>query len=122
MTQGIRPMKRKRLSPRVRLTLFLSAGGRCQACGLRFDAGRAWHLDHVIPLSLGGADETHNLQVLCRACHRDKTRRDSGALARAVRREVAHRGARTPWRPLPCGRKSAWKKTLDGRVVRRRAR
>jgi 5-methylcytosine-specific restriction protein A len=113
-------MSRKRLSPRVRLTLFLSAAGRCQACGIRIDAGRAWHLDHVIPLSLGGADATSNLQVLCRACHRDKTRRDSAALAKAIRRQVAHRGATARGRPLPCGRRSAWKKTLDGRVVRRR--
>ncbi len=113
-------MGRRRLSPRMRLSLFLASGGACQACHMPIAAGRAWHLDHVIPLSLGGADDPSNLQVLCRSCHRHKTAQDVSALSQAIRREVIHRGATTRWRPLPCGRKSPWKKTLDGRVLRRR--
>lgn len=35
-------------------------------------------VDHVIPLSAGGRDVASNLQVLCKACHADKTRGDMG--------------------------------------------
>lgn len=30
-------------------------------------------VDHIIPLSQGGADVTSNLQLLCTVCHRSKT-------------------------------------------------
>ncbi len=40
--------------------------------------------DHVVPLWEGGADDEANLQLLCGACHKPKTR------------EEAHRRARVP--------------------------
>jgi 5-methylcytosine-specific restriction endonuclease McrA len=44
----------------------------CVECGSTVDL----ELDHVKPLSLGGDDSLDNLQLLCRVCHLDKTRRD----------------------------------------------
>jgi len=35
-------------------------------------------VDHVLPLSRGGADDESNLQTLCRACDRIKTAADLG--------------------------------------------
>jgi 5-methylcytosine-specific restriction endonuclease McrA len=32
-----------------------------------------YDIDHVIPLSCGGTDDTDNLQALCPGCHRRKT-------------------------------------------------
>jgi 5-methylcytosine-specific restriction endonuclease McrA len=110
---------RRRLAARARLALFLKARGRCAACHLAIHAGQTWHVDHVRPLSLGGDDGPDNLQVLCRACHREKTRRDIARMAKAIRQQVRHHRADRPRRPLPCGRSSPWKKTIGGRVIRR---
>lgn len=32
-----------------------------------------WEVDHVLPVSKGGADSIENLQMLCRKCHLKKT-------------------------------------------------
>ena len=40
----------------------------CLACG----SSQNLHVDHVVPLSLGGPDEAGNLQVLCRHCNLSK--------------------------------------------------
>jgi energy-coupling factor transporter ATP-binding protein EcfA2 len=40
------------------------------ACCLK---GKKYDIDHIRPLSNGGTNELNNLQVLCKACHQDKT-------------------------------------------------
>lgn len=47
-------------------------GGRCLGCG-RGD--RPLERDHVVPLSLGGADHIDNIQPLCRPCNASKGNR-----------------------------------------------
>ena len=49
-------------------------------CRDPFDLHRQWgervlaeHVDHVVPLGLGGTNEESNLQPLCQACHNRKT-------------------------------------------------
>jgi len=43
-------------------------------------------VDHILPLALGGSlHDLKNLQVLCPKCHREKTREDIGAIAKARR-------------------------------------
>lgn len=54
---------------------FERAHGRCEACGVRLEAG-AWECDHLVPIKDGGTNHIDNLRVLCRPCHRGKTRRD----------------------------------------------
>ncbi len=47
----------------------------CQACGLRRRA-RELEVDHIVEIAQGGAAlEYGNLRTVCRACHREKTRR-----------------------------------------------
>jgi 5-methylcytosine-specific restriction endonuclease McrA len=41
------------------------------------------HVDHVVPLSQGGTNETSNLQTLCRRCHARKTVLYDGGFGRA---------------------------------------
>jgi 5-methylcytosine-specific restriction protein A len=112
--------RRRRLSTRERLDLFLSARGRCLRCGWALTPGTRWEVDHVIPLALGGRDASDNMQVLCSPCHGGKTREcDVPVIAKTARIRARHFGARTSRRPMPGGRHSRWKRTVDGRVLRR---
>lgn len=51
----------------------------CQAC-LRKGRLTATNLqvDHIKPKAKGGTDDPANLEVLCRPCHEQKSRRDRG--------------------------------------------
>jgi hypothetical protein len=61
--EGRRPVPRD-----VRLAVWERDGGRCVECGTDFDL----QYDHVIPVALGGATTTENLQLLCGRCNRRK--------------------------------------------------
>lgn len=51
-------------------------GAKCAICGA--DATR---VDHIIPVANGGSDHPDNIQYLCKACDKEKTRkeRESGS-------------------------------------------
>lgn len=66
---GERDAPRREPIPRaVRLAVWERDGGRCVACGSRFDI----QYDHVIPVAAGGATSVENLQILCAECNRAK--------------------------------------------------
>lgn len=91
---------RRRLTANQRARLLKDGGKKCAACGIGL-AGKVWHLDHIRPLELDGADAPSNWQCLCIPCHADKTREDQGTIAKAKRREAIHLGAKpAPPRPL----------------------
>ena len=50
-------------------------GRACVKCGRRLEANE-YICDHVLPLSEGGTSSLANLQTLCRACNKTKTRTD----------------------------------------------
>jgi hypothetical protein len=52
----------------VKLFVWQRDRGRCVRCG----AQERLEFDHVIPLSLGGANTARNLQLLCEPCNRAK--------------------------------------------------
>ena len=111
--------KRRTFSSKERLAYFLKANGCCAQCSLKITPGKRWDLDHVIPLSLGGSNEVTNLQVLCQACHTQKTKSDLSTHAKTLRIQARHLGARRVRQPLPCGRTSKYKRTITGRIVLR---
>jgi 5-methylcytosine-specific restriction protein A len=89
------PARRRSLSTRERLDLFLAARGQCQHCGWALTPGKRWEVDHVIPLALGGRDQVDNMQVLCAPCHGGKThRQDVPVIAKTARIRARHLGAR----------------------------
>ncbi len=45
-------------------------GSVCKRC---WCTGTELEVDHVTPLCVGGTDSLENLQVICKACHADKT-------------------------------------------------
>jgi len=61
----------RRPRPRVKLTrreIFARDGHRCQYCGHKFSSAEL-SLDHVIPLSRGGASTWENVVCACLACN-----------------------------------------------------
>lgn len=94
--------------------------GVCVLCELPIDGAREdWFVEHIRALELGGADEDENLGPAHYACKPAKDAEDHGRAARAKRQKARYLGIRTSDHPLPCGRNSPFKKTMDGRVVRR---
>lgn len=54
---------------------FERARGRCEICQVALIAGE-WECDHVVTIKNGGTNDITNLRVLCKPCHRKKTRQD----------------------------------------------
>lgn len=63
--------KREVCTAEVRMRLYQEANGRCRICG-RTVQYRETSVDHIIPLSLGGADSEDNIQLSCKICNRTK--------------------------------------------------
>ena len=59
------------VSKRIRTQLMEAQGGKCAYCKGSL-AKRKAHLDHIMPLVLGGLHDDSNLQMLCAPCNRSK--------------------------------------------------
>lgn len=64
-------------SAKRRALLLLAAGMRCQRCGARL-ADDDFHADHIVPWSITGRTNVHEMQALCGRCNREKGNRESG--------------------------------------------
>lgn len=60
----------KRISPTIGAKLLSLQKGKCACC--RTNLGKSFHLDHVIPLALGGENIDSNIQLLCKTCNLKK--------------------------------------------------
>lgn len=54
------------LSIDIASRLFESQRGQCANCRKKLDV---YHIDHITPLALGGANEDSNIQLLCPPCN-----------------------------------------------------
>jgi len=52
------------------VTLFRLQKGRCANC--KENTKKKFHVDHIVPLALGGSNGRENLQILCPPCNRKK--------------------------------------------------
>lgn len=103
---------RREFSKAVMRDAAQRAAGRCENphCGARLAFGD-FHYDHVIPDALGGEPTLDNCQLLCRACHAEKTgKRDIPRIAKAKRISDREKGIRKP-------RKITRWRRFDGSVV-----
>jgi 5-methylcytosine-specific restriction protein A len=57
---------------------FLARNPLCAMCAAKGFVTEAREVDHIVPLSKGGAEEDSNRQGLCPECHAEKTRADMG--------------------------------------------
>lgn len=111
---------RRRIPERERLAIFGKHEGRCHICGDKINSGQAWDVEHIIPLGLGGSDDQDNLAPAHVNCHKGKTATDHGAIAKAKRMRKRQMGIRKePRNPLNGGRRSKFKKKVNGEVVER---
>lgn len=68
---------RKSLSLDLRFRVLKRDNFKCVKCGNSpsKDHDVDLHVDHVVPLSLGGGDDIENLQTLCNKCNLGKSNR-----------------------------------------------
>lgn len=59
-----------KLSPDLSEKLFKLQRGKCACCGQSL--GKEYHLDHVMPIALGGTNTDDNMQLLTATCNRQK--------------------------------------------------
>lgn len=60
-----------RLSPNIKQRLFALQNGKCACCGQPL--GNDSHLDHIVPLALGGENIDSNMQLLLSKCNLQKS-------------------------------------------------
>ena len=103
------------------MRLFRLHNRTCHICRLPIDGlTQRWEIEHVKPRwAIGAAaDADDNMVPAHASCHKGKTKVESGARAKAIRRTKKHGGHRSK-HPIPGGRHSRWKRKMDGTVVDR---
>ncbi len=70
-----RKRERQRISRSLSYEVKKRDNRTCQLCGAKAPSVEI-HVDHIVPLSKGGATTLDNLQVLCSACNLGKGDRD----------------------------------------------
>ena len=72
-TQNRRAAKRENggsISPDIAKKLLVLQRGRCACCGIPL--GNSYHLDHKMPIALGGSNSDDNIQLLTPRCNMQK--------------------------------------------------
>lgn len=65
---GTRRLGRPVIPDDVKMFVWQRDGGRCVQC----DSNENLEFDHIIPVTMGGANTARNLQLLCEPCNRAK--------------------------------------------------
>jgi len=89
---------RREFSKQIKRDAFARCNGHCEGagCGAKLFVGDH-HYDHIVPDGLGGEPTLDNCQVLCKACHGEKTRkRDVPAIAKTKRIQDRQKGIKAP--------------------------
>lgn len=115
-------MPRRQFSAKAKMARLLKYDGKCAGCGCKLGGAHGrieW--DHIDPIAMGGRDEIDNLQPLCVACHKAKTATDKKHIAKGKRMEqrAAGIGRTRKGRGFATNRDGAWKRKINGEVVRR---
>jgi hypothetical protein len=60
--------KRRAIPDTIKVLVWQRDKGKCVRCG----GNRLLEFDHIIPVSMGGANTARNIQLLCEGCNRTK--------------------------------------------------
>lgn len=107
---------------RVRLRVFERFNGICHRSGRKIRPGDPWQADHIIAIINGGQNRESNLAPILagkNSPNSEKTAEDVKTKAKIARVAKLDKGLKQSSRPLPCGKKSKFKRTIDGRIVPR---
>jgi len=118
----IQPVKRKKISQKERMEIFLREHGICHLCGLQIRPGEEWDISHPeTGLWAGGSDDRAILKPAHREkCHRVHTRDETTQRAYETRVRAKFLGARqSASPPIPGSRRSKFKRKFNGIVIRR---
>jgi hypothetical protein len=111
---------RRHFTRKVKSARYAYVHGCCEGCGMSVRPG---HFDyhHEPPWEIFHKSGFDECRLLCDLCHDHKSQtRDIPWIAKANRQRDKHRGAMERSRtPLPCGRNSSRKKTIQGKVILR---
>ena len=89
------PTKRKNMTAKRRLKVFLESEGRCCLCGATIDGVREkWIVEHLTPLADGGLDEEANMAPAHEKCAKSKTSGEAKTRKRHRRASQNHFGAK----------------------------
>ena len=89
-------MTTRRMAKARRLRVWEAHKGHCHLCCLPIKQGEAWHVEHIIALACGGADDDANMAPAHIDCHAPKTRDDVRMAAKIKRVAARHVGAKPP--------------------------
>ncbi len=112
----IKTPDRPSLTRKQRVEIYMRTDGRCYLCSQKIRGGE-WEAEHPIARELGGTDDPTELMPCCIPCHKVKTAKDKGTIAKAKRVRDKAIGALKSKSPMPCGRTSPRKRRMDGTVV-----
>lgn len=113
-------VKRKRRTAKHREAIYVAHDWICHLCKTRIDPTHDRHeLDHVTPLWCGGTDDDDNLAPAHSRCHLEKSTGDLGTKAKRDRIRAFDLGIKRSSRPMPCGKRSPWKRKFSGEIVPR---
>ena len=111
------PTKRKALTPKQRLKMFLQHEGVCVICKGRIDGVRErWIDEHIIALADGGTNDLENRGPAHEKCARKKTSSEAGTRSRHRKAAERHLGAKGSG-GFATNRGGKYKRKMDGTLV-----
>ncbi len=112
--------KRKPLTPKQRVEMFLAHGGICCLCHTKImTPHERWIDEHELALWLGGGNEMANRGPAHERCAKAKTSKEATERSHIRRVAEHHMGAKRPSKAMPGSRRSGWKHKMDGSWERR---
>lgn len=120
--QYIAPTKRKPMTKRRSVKIFLSRNGECCLCHEQIISHiDKWYIEHPEAVNLGGSDDDADLWPAHYRCKPDKDAADMKLITErndAIAKNCVSKPRSS--RPMPCGRNSEWKKPMGGGPAVRR--